>query len=33
MGPAISIRGLTKAYGDVGALDNFSMEIREEEFS
>ncbi len=32
MGPAISIRGLTKAYGDVRALDNFSMEIREGEF-
>ncbi len=32
MGPAISIRGLSKSYGDVRALDNFSMEVREGEF-
>ncbi len=32
MEPAISIKGLTKSYGDVQALDNFSMEVREGEF-
>jgi len=32
MEPAISIRGLTKFYGDLRALDNFSMEVREGEF-
>ncbi len=32
MEPAISIRGLTKSYGDLRALDNFSMEVREGEF-
>ena len=32
MEPAISIKGLTKSYGDVRALDNFSMEVREGEF-
>lgn len=32
MGPAISIRGLSKSYGDVRALDNLSMEIGEGEF-
>ncbi len=32
MEPAISIRGLTKFYGDLRALDNFSMEVRQGEF-
>jgi len=32
MEPAISISGLTKFYGDLRALDNFSMEVREGEF-
>ena len=32
MEPAISIRGLTKPYGDLRALDNLSMEVREGEF-
>ncbi len=32
MEPAISIRGLSKSYGDVRALDNLSMEVREGEF-
>ncbi len=32
MEPAISIKGLTKSYGDVWALHNFSMEVREREF-
>ena len=32
MEPAISIRGLTKFYGDLRALDDFSMEVREGEF-
>ncbi len=32
MQPAISISGLTKFYGDLRALDNFSMEVREGEF-
>ncbi len=32
MEAAISIRGLTKFYGDLRALDNFSMEVREGEF-
>ena len=32
MEPAISIKGLTKSYGDVRALHNFSMEVREGEF-
>ena len=32
MEPAISIRGLTKFYGDLRALDNFSMEVKEGEF-
>jgi len=32
MEPAISIRGLTKSYGDLRALDNLSMEVREGEF-
>ena len=32
MKPAISIRGLSKFYGDLRALDNFSMELREGEF-
>ena len=32
MEPAISIRGLSKSYGDVRALDNLSMEVEEAEF-
>ncbi len=32
MEPAISIRELTKSYGDVRALDNFSMEVKGGEF-
>ncbi len=32
MGPAISIRGLSKSYGDVRALDHLSMEVGEGEF-
>jgi len=32
MEPAISIRGLTKFYGDLRALDNFSIEVGEGEF-
>ncbi|MEE9282457.1 MAG: ABC transporter ATP-binding protein [Nitrososphaerales archaeon] len=32
MEPAITIKGLTKFYGDLRALDNFSMEVREGEF-
>ncbi len=32
MEPAISIRKLTKSYGDVRALDNFSMEVKDGEF-
>ncbi len=32
MEPAISIRGLTEFYGDLRALDNFSMEVRQGEF-
>ncbi len=32
MEPAISISGLNKSYGDVRALDNLSMEVREGEF-
>ncbi len=32
MEPAISIRGLSKSYGDVRALDNLSMEVGEAEF-
>ncbi len=32
MEPAISIRALSKYYGDLRALNNFSMEVREGEF-
>ena len=32
MEPAISIRELTKSYGNVQALDNFSMEVKGGEF-
>ncbi len=32
MEPAISISGLTKSYGDLRALDNLSMEVRDGEF-
>ncbi len=32
MEPAISIRELTKSYGNVRALDNFSMEVKGGEF-
>ncbi len=32
MEPAISIKGLTKFFGDLRALDNFSMKVREGEF-
>ncbi len=32
MEPAISIRELTKSYGDVRALDDFSMEVKDGEF-
>ena len=31
-GLAISIRGLTRIYGDLEALDNFSMEVGDGEF-